>query len=110
MILCTGNRLKYIACKLKGVITSERGIARTKNDLDLIISASNYYCFRTNIQTCILKLWQDKEIFHDMKSFQDMEGLVLNRVEIPIEIEDIEISKDKEISRIWKLNITHSIS
>ena len=39
-----------------------------------------------------------------------MEGLVLNRVEIPIEIEDIEISKDKEITRIWKLNITHSIS
>ena len=75
------------------MIASEKGVACTRNHLDLIISASNYYFFRTIMQTFVLKLWQDKEIFQDT-----------NCVEIPVEIQG------REISRVWKLNITHNIS
>ena len=84
-------------CILKDVIISEKGIVRTRNHLDLIISDFNDYFFRTNMQTCILKLWQDEEIFHDM------EGLVLNPVEIPVEIQDIENFQNLEAKS------THSI-
>ena len=37
-----------------------------------------------------------------MEKLLDMEGLVLNHVEIPVEIQDMEISWIKEISWIWK--------
>ena len=43
MILCTVNKLKTVVCTLKGVITSEKGIVRARNNLDPIISASYYY-------------------------------------------------------------------
>ena len=39
------------------------------------------------MQTCILKLWQDREILHDM------EDLVLNYVEIPVENQDIKVHR-----------------
>ena len=26
------------------------------------------------MQTCVLKIWQDKEIFQDMEMFQDLEN------------------------------------
>ena len=51
-----------------------------------------------------------------MGIFQDMEGLVINCVEIPIEIHDIEIFQDKgiflnvEIFQDLEANIMHSIS
>ena len=37
------------------------------------------------------------EIFYDMENFQDMECLVLNRVEIPVEIQDMDILQDIDI-------------
>ena len=43
------------------------------------------------MQIFVLKLWQDKEIF------QDMEGLVLNHVEIPVEIQDMDIFQGMKI-------------
>ena len=46
------------------------------------------------MQTLILKLWQGKDIFQDLEILQDMEGLVLNSVEIPVEIQDMEIFLD----------------
>ena len=95
---------KTITWQLKYVITSEKGIVRTSNHLDLVISASKYYWFPTNMQTFVLKLWQDKE------NFQDMEGLVLNCIEISVEIQDVEIFKDMEIFQDLEANITHSIS
>ena len=45
MILCTGNKVKTVTCKLKDVITLEKGIVLTKNHLELIIFASNYFDF-----------------------------------------------------------------
>ena len=39
-----------------------------------------------------------------------MEGLVNISAKIPVEINDMEIFQDTEVSRIWKLNITHSKS
>ena len=36
-------------CKFKDVIISEKGLVYTKNNLYLIISAYDYYCFQTNI-------------------------------------------------------------
>ena len=66
MIPCMKNKVKTVMCTLKHVITSEKGIVRTRNHLDLILFVSNYYCF--------------------MEIFQDMEGLVLNCVETPVEI------------------------
>ena len=42
------------------------------------------------MKTCVLKLWQDMELF------QDMEVLVLNPVEITIEKQDMEIFQDME--------------
>ena len=53
MILCMVNKVKSITCKLKGVITPEKGIVRTRNNLDLIIYASNYYSFKKNADFCI---------------------------------------------------------
>ena len=47
-------------------------------------------------QTCVLKLWQDKENFQDMEIFQDMEVLVLKRAEVPLEIQDIENFENME--------------
>ena len=61
MTVCTENRLKTITCKLKGVITQENGIVLTRNNLELIIYASNYYCFQTNMQTWVLQIGQDKK-------------------------------------------------
>ena len=40
-MLC-GIKVK-IMCKFKGVVTSEKGLLRTRNHLDLVISASSYY-------------------------------------------------------------------
>ena len=48
--------------------------------------------------TCALKLLQDQEIF------QDVEGLVLNHAEIPVEIQYMNIFLG------FEANITHSIS
>ena len=47
--------------------------------------------------------------------FQDMEGLVLNRLEIPVEIQDMEIFQDMEMFldvenfKDLESNITHSL-
>ena len=60
------------------------------------------YLFSSTNQTCALKLRQgkmflyNKDVFQDMKIFQDMESLVLKRVEIHVEIMDMEISQDME--------------
>ena len=43
-----------------------------------MVSVADYYCFWGNMHTHVLKLWQDKEIW------QDMEGLVINYVDIPV--------------------------
>ena len=43
-----------------------------------MISADDYYGFGTNIKTCTLKLWQDKE------------GLVLNGIGITVHWKDKE--------------------
>ena len=42
------------------------------------------------MQACVLKLWKDKEKFHDEEIFQDMEGLALN----PLEIQNMEMFQD----------------
>ena len=36
------------------------------------------------MQTCVLKLCKDKENFQDMENFHNLEGLVLNNVELPV--------------------------
>ena len=38
------------------------------------------------MHTWVLNIWQDKEIFQDMKILQIVEGLVLKYVEICLEI------------------------
>ena len=85
------------------MIQSEKGIVSTRNHLELITSASNHYFLNKYIELRIEALTGYIH-FQDMENFQNTEGLVLNCVEIPAEIQDM------EISRIWKLNITHSIS
>ena len=42
------------------------------------------------------------EIFYEMEIFQDMEDLEQKRVEIQLEIQDMENFHDMGISRIWK--------
>ena len=56
IVLGTVNKVKTVTCKSKGEIMSEKGVVRTRNHSDLIISASKYYCFQTNVQTCVLNL------------------------------------------------------
>ena len=53
MILCTGNNPKTVAHKLKGVITSEKAIGYTRNNLYMILYSSNYYYFLTNTHTWV---------------------------------------------------------
>ena len=77
-------------CKFKYVIIPEKGLVSTRNHLDLIISAYNNYYFWPNMKTCVLKLWQDMELF------QDTEVLVLNPVEINVEEQDMELFQDME--------------
>ena len=98
-------------CKLKAVITSEKRILRKRNDLYLIIFASNYYCFWTNIKTWVLKIWKNKENFQDMVIFQDMEGLVLNGVVIQYMkiFQDMDTFLDMENLLDLEANTTHSI-
>ena len=110
MLLCIGNNAKTVKCKLKYLIASENGIVRKGNFLALIISSCDYYEFQTNIQTCALKLSQDKEILQDMKIFQIMEGLALNGVEVPVEIQGIKVSQDMENFKDLEANITQSTS
>ena len=74
------GKLKTVTCRLKCVITSEKGVVRSGNHSSLIIFASNYYYFQTKMQTCVTKLCHYKKNLQDMKNFQDMEGLVLNFV------------------------------
>ena len=69
--------------KFKGVIISEKGFVHNRNDLDLIISASNYYYFWSNMKTCILKLLQDKKNKPGKTNLQDMEYIVINLIEFP---------------------------
>ena len=76
---------------IKGVITSEKGIVRARNNLDPIISASYYYWFWKNMNSCALNFGSDKGVS------QDTEGLVLNSLNIPVENEDMEINQDIEI-------------
>ena len=45
-----------------------------------------------------------------MEIFQDVESVVLNRVKIPVEIQDIEIFLDMENFQDLEAKITHSIS
>ena len=45
---------------------SGKGLVRTINNLDLMIYASGYYLFQTNMKTRVIKHWQDKEIWQDM--------------------------------------------
>ena len=66
----------------------EQGILHTKNQLCLIISSYNYYFFQSSMQTGILKLGQKKGIL------QDMEGLLCNHVEVPVEIQGMENFQD----------------
>ena len=54
MILCMGNEMKIWTCKLKDVIMQEKGILQAMIYLDLIISASDYYCFK---KKCVLECW-----------------------------------------------------
>ena len=69
------------------MIASEKGLVHTRNHLDMEISPSDYN----------FNLLQDKEIFQDMKNFQDIEGLVLNCVEILLENQDTKNLQDQEI-------------
>ena len=70
---------------------SEKGIMRTRNHSSLIVYSPNHCCFQKNVQTFVLKIWKDKDIF------RYIEFLVLNLVEIPVEIQDMEIFQDMKI-------------
>ena len=41
---------------------SEKELVRTRKHLDSMISAADYYLFQKNMQTCVLKIWQDNKI------------------------------------------------
>ena len=55
------------------------------------------------MQTCPLKLWQDKEIF------QDMEGPIMNLLDTPVENQDVEISQDLEAQHHTKYILKPSV-
>ena len=69
---------------------------RTSNRLDLMIYAYDYYWFWRNIQAFILNIWKGKKVWNNKDIYQDMEGLVIKRVEIHVEIKGMEIFQDME--------------
>ena len=57
------NSLRVVlGCKLQYVITSEKGLVFTRNNLDLMICADNYYWFLRDIHNCVLQIQQYKGI------------------------------------------------
>ena len=62
IILSTENKGKNVTTYgFKHVIIPEKGWVCTVNNLDMMISAYNYYWFWTNMKTFLLKLLNDEK-------------------------------------------------
>ena len=104
-----GMKWKTTRCKFKYVITSEKGLSRARNYLDLIIYASNYYFFQKDRQSCILNIWKNKQTNHNR------EGLLLNPYRTLQKTRIWKQTRKRKNSRIWiflglgNINTTHII-
>ena len=91
------NKGKKLAWKFKYLITIEKGLVCTRNNLDLKVFASDYYWFQIDMETWVLNLWQDKKILQIRETCQYKEGLLLNHILIPVHWQEKETWQEKEM-------------